>query len=318
MRISVALCTYNGSRYLSEQLDSIARQTHLPDELHICDDQSADGTVSIAQAFVERVKFPVHIHINAQNFGVSTNFSNAIDQCTGDIIFLADQDDVWRKDKIARTVSIFRQFPDPILTFSNAEIVSDALEPLGYSLWDSIGFNSKEQMRFLHGESFSCLMKRYRVTGATTAFRSQLTEMILPIPSTWLHDAWISMIASALFPIHPINDSLIQYRQHSSQQIGGSRMSLLAEYRVAAAATAKKFAMDLENFTSLQTRLDSLATFPVARRHLLTNKIDHIRRRLEMRHCRWRVPSVVAETLRGGYFRYSRGWKAIAQDLLLG
>ena len=93
--LSVAMCTYNGSRHLSEQLESIGTQTRLPDELVICDDCSSDDTIRIIERFSASAPFAVRLEINTQNLGSTKNFEKAIRLCQGDLIALADQDDVW-------------------------------------------------------------------------------------------------------------------------------------------------------------------------------------------------------------------------------
>lgn len=102
LSISVAMCTYNGSAFLQEQLDSIAAQTRLPDELVICDDGSSDSTVDIVERFAHGVSFRVQLFRNPQNLGSTRNFEQAMRLCTGDLIALSDQDDVWMPEKLAR------------------------------------------------------------------------------------------------------------------------------------------------------------------------------------------------------------------------
>ena len=87
MKISIALCTYNGAKFLQEQLDSIAFQTRIPDEMIICDDQSKDSTLEILKNFVSKASFPVRLFLNEKNLGSTKNFGKAIGLCTGDIIF---------------------------------------------------------------------------------------------------------------------------------------------------------------------------------------------------------------------------------------
>src|SRR4051794_28588047 len=96
------MCTYNGSTYLHEQLASIAQQSRLPDELVLCDDASTDATVSILAEFAQRASFPVNILVNEHNVGSTRSFERAISQCSGQGIALADQDDVWHREKLAR------------------------------------------------------------------------------------------------------------------------------------------------------------------------------------------------------------------------
>ena len=121
-RLSVALATYNGERYLGEQLESILRQTRLPDELVIFDDASTDSTPAIVQEFAKAAPFPVRFQINAERLGSTRNFEAAIRACSGDIIFLCDQDDVWYPDKIARMEERFIKDPEAGAVFTDADL----------------------------------------------------------------------------------------------------------------------------------------------------------------------------------------------------
>src|SRR5512138_1120776 len=107
--VSVAMCTFNGESYLQEQLASICRQTVLPDELVVCDDASTDATVRILTQFKETCGFPVRVFVNETNQGVCMNFARAISHCSGDLIVLADQDDIWQADKIEIMRHVFQQ-----------------------------------------------------------------------------------------------------------------------------------------------------------------------------------------------------------------
>src|SRR5258706_6945784 len=97
---SVAMCTCNGAAYLADQLESIAAQSRLPDELVVRDDASVDDTPAVIQAFAARAPFPVRFERNADRLGSTRNFDGAIAACTGDLIALSDQDDVWHQDKV--------------------------------------------------------------------------------------------------------------------------------------------------------------------------------------------------------------------------
>jgi glycosyltransferase involved in cell wall biosynthesis len=139
VKLSIAMCTYNGSAYLSEQLQSFAAQTRPPHELVISDDQSNDGrTREIIKAFARDSPFTVRLSVNNQTLGSKQNFVIAIGRCTGDIIFLCDQDDVWRSDKLARIEETFKSNPGPGLVFSDAEVVDEDLQKvalLGGRFW---------------------------------------------------------------------------------------------------------------------------------------------------------------------------------------
>ncbi|MEO0842835.1 MAG: glycosyltransferase, partial [Cyanobacteria bacterium J06643_5] len=171
--LSIALCTYNGERYLQEQLNSIAWQNRLPDELVICDDLSCDNTASVVKSFATKVDFPVHFLVNDKNIGSTKNFEKAISLCNGDIIILADQDDIWHPEKLMMIENSFLSSPEVGLVFSDAEIVDNNLSELQYNLWQSIDFNQWEQRYFLKKDKnyiFNFLVKKNAVAPVTTFF----------------------------------------------------------------------------------------------------------------------------------------------------
>src|SRR5262245_47180770 len=130
MRLSIALCTYNGAVYLKEQLDSLAAQTRMPDELVISDDRSTDDTLRLIEEFAATAGFPVRLSVNESNLGIAKNVEKAISLCRGDVILLSDQDDVWHADKLETVEGIFEVKPQLSLVFSNAELVDETLKPL--------------------------------------------------------------------------------------------------------------------------------------------------------------------------------------------
>ena len=111
LTFSVALCSYNGAKFILEQLDSIAAQTRTPDELVICDDGSCDATIAEVANFASRASFPVRVHVNEAVLGPTKNFERAIALSGGDVIALCDQDDVWHSDKLARFEALLRPRP---------------------------------------------------------------------------------------------------------------------------------------------------------------------------------------------------------------
>ena len=111
MRISVAMCTYNGANFLPAQLASISDQTRPPDEIIVCDDASNDETRALLERFARTSAIPVSLYFSDQNVGSVKNFERAIGLCTGDVIALSDQDDVWRADKLQLIENAFREHP---------------------------------------------------------------------------------------------------------------------------------------------------------------------------------------------------------------
>lgn len=221
MKLSIALCTYNGAAYLPQQLESLATQSRLPDELIVCDDNSTDGrTAEIVRTFARSAPFEVRLSVNRQTLGSTRNFAAAITLCRGEAIFLCDQDDVWHEDKLARMEAAFTAAPEAGFVFSNAEVVDEDLRSLS-KLIDGRKENFPSAQPF---RIFPLLLPVNRVTGATMAFRSTFSDLVLPIPldTVFQHDGWIALIIAAVAPAVFLDEPLIKYRQHSAQQIGVS------------------------------------------------------------------------------------------------
>ena len=131
MKISIAMTTFNGEKYLQEQLDSFVVQTRRPDELIIFDDCSTDETLAIALNFAEGSPFAVKVFSNDRNLGYSQNFSRALKLCSGDYVFLSDQDDVWHPEKIARMLARFDAEPNVQLLIHDLDYCKADLSPIG-------------------------------------------------------------------------------------------------------------------------------------------------------------------------------------------
>jgi glycosyltransferase involved in cell wall biosynthesis len=234
VKLSIAMCTYNGAAYLPEQLESIAAQTRLPDELVVCDDRSNDGlTREIVKAFANQVQFPARLFVNRKNLGTKKNSQRAIDRCHGDIIFLCGQDDVWKQNKLARIEAVFSSAPEVGLVFTDAEVVSEDLHTLVDSLVENSDFGTESQALVKEGKAIRVLLQGSVVTGATMAFRACLRPLVLPIPGHTIlqEDAWIALIIAAVAPLVFLKEPLIKYRQHAGQQIGVSIKGSKYEHR---------------------------------------------------------------------------------------
>ena len=220
MHISVALCTYNGARYLPAQLASLAAQRRPPDELVVCDDRSSDDTPAILAQFAATASFPVRWSINPVNLGSTRNFDRAIELCRGELIALCDQDDVWFPDKLAVMERVFLQRPEVALSASDADLIGREGQSLGRTLWASVGFTESERAAILQGKGAGILLGKTCLTGATLVFRRALADLARPFAPGWVHDAWLTFFAVASAQIHLIPDRLIGYRLHPNQQIG--------------------------------------------------------------------------------------------------
>ena len=336
MKISIALCTYNGEKFLREQLNSIARQTLLPDELVVCDDCSSDSTMEILKEFRERVPFPVHIYRNEINLGSTKNFEKAIGLCSCDIIALCDQDDIWKPHKLERLEEVLRANPDAGYVFSDAQLVDDNRKPLGYSLWESIGFRGKIRERFIQGDQFRCFLQQHIVTGATMAFRASVGRLAMPFPSDglWIHDGWIVIIASATGAIGiPLHEPLVAYRQHAGQQIGAPEPSkmrktnLYEKYLELKAATEYLFGawesrciQVLEVKGKLQQLAVSYPTVALKRNLEILQEFEtHFltRRKILTSKNIKRYGLILREAFSGRYAQFSDSWRSIFRDMFL-
>ena len=215
MRISVAMCTYNGANYIEEQLNSICSQSRMPDEIVICDDGSTDTTVQQVTHLLEKWQGKSTVVINETNLGYIRNFEKVIGLCSGDIIFLSDQDDVWRCDKVKVIVECFEQHPEVVMVFHDAVIVDANLKRLSPSYWDMLHFREEDSLpRILTGWNV--------VQGASMAFRKKLYEEAYPFPEDVYHDHWLGIVAALIGTVMPLPYPLLLYRQHQDNQMGAS------------------------------------------------------------------------------------------------
>ncbi len=307
------MCTYNGEKYLQEQLESIAKQSRLPDELIVCDDNSQDGTVHILEAFAATALFPVKIFRNNINIGSTKNFEKAIELCKGDVIALCDQDDVWMKCKLELIEQEFIRSDNIGVVFSNGNIVDEKLQPLGYTLWDTYRFKRKHKGKFMTGNAFQVLVKRPMLTGATLAFRSSLVKYLTPIPSIFVHDAWISIISSMLTDMQFINQPLIAYRQHQQQQIGGTKQDVLQRARCIIS-----YDNQIDQNKSILAHINKL---PLSDTSFYTSsileKISHLESRNEIYASNFfkKMKGVFIELMMRRYHKYSNGWLSVFKDV---
>jgi glycosyltransferase involved in cell wall biosynthesis len=220
LRVSIAMCTCNGEKYLLQQIKSICNQTVLPFELVICDDKSTDKTLDLIRHLTTQAPFPVRIVTNPERLGSARNFEKAIRLCTGEIIALCDQDDVWYPEKLETLASMFSSDPALGGAFSDGDLTGPDGECLGVTLWQSFLFDPRAQDAMKRGSAEDVLLRRSVVTGTTLAFRSTLRDRLLPIPASWMHDGWLAWMLALNSKLGLCPKKLIAYRIHPSQQIG--------------------------------------------------------------------------------------------------
>lgn len=223
LSVSVALCTYNGAAFIERQIVSILEQDQSPFELVVADDGSTDDTLQIIRRTCERyVSSTTVLRIlgPAGHLGVTGNFERAIVATTGDLIALADQDDIWHSDRVSVSVAAFELDDTLLLQHGDATLVGPAGEPLGLGLLEALSVGAAEFQAIASERAFDTYLRRNLVTGATVMFRRSLIAAALPFSRDWVHDEWLAMIASAIGSVQLNRRALIDYRQHGSNEIG--------------------------------------------------------------------------------------------------
>ncbi|HEL3813780.1 TPA: glycosyltransferase family 2 protein [Stenotrophomonas maltophilia] len=314
--ISIAVCTYNGERFLQEQLDSLLAQTRHPDQLVIRDDASSDGTLALLRAFVPRAEalgIAVDLQVNSLNVGYRQNFDGALRACSGDLVFLCDQDDVWYPDKLQRFCAEFDARPELLALHSDAELIDGSGRMLSKRLFSALGYRPSEHARMHAGHGFELLLKRPLMTGAAMALRRRVLDDALPLPASgWVHDAWISMLAAMRGNIDSLPDPLIGYRLHGNNQVGlGDQDGVSREVR-------RERQLEIERLQCEQLLVRARALgLPGSRLEWIERKQRHLTVRTRLGPARLRrIPAVMAELLSGNYGYFGRGLLTAAIDLV--
>lgn len=200
--ISVAMATYNGERYIKEQLDSILCQLDADDEVIISDDGSKDKTLEIIKSYDDkRIKV-----LDGPHCGVKQNFANAIKKCNGKYIFLSDQDDIWIKDKVNKVLNTFEEKKCTCVVHDCIVFDSDTNKTIHDSFYKFRNSGSGILKNIWKNTYIGCCM----------AFDSSIKNLILPIPNDIeMHDQWIGVISDKKGKSIFIEDKLIKYRRHS-------------------------------------------------------------------------------------------------------
>ena len=199
--ISVAMATYNGEKYIKEQLESIIKQLNTDDEIIISDDGSTDKTLEIIKMFNDK---RIKIILGPKN-GTKQNFANAIKHCSGKYIFLSDQDDIWMEGKVASVLN----------TFKNEDcqcVVHDCV------VFDSTSNQNMMDSFYEYRKSGKGILKniiKNSYLGCCMAFDSTVVQYILPIPNNIdMHDQWIGLLCEKYGKSIFIKEKLLKYRRH--------------------------------------------------------------------------------------------------------
>ncbi len=204
--VSVALCTYNGGRYIDEQIASVLAQRDVNLEVVVCDDGSTDDTCARVQAWAER-DARLRLRRNARRLGFSANFAQAMVHCRGEFIAPCDQDDRWHADKLALLLG---HIGEASLCYCDSALVDEQGRPLGQRLSDRTGMYS--------GRGVLPLCFWNSVSGHAMLFRRALLDKAWPFPADGFHDWWLAAAAASQDGVRYLAQPLVDYRQHERSQ----------------------------------------------------------------------------------------------------
>ena len=317
-RISVAICTWNGTRWLSEQLGSILRQSRPVDEIVLVDDASSDESFQLAKSILSDCQAAVQVVRNDSNIGSTRSFGKATSLCSGDWIFLSDQDDLWESRKVETFLQRMAEHPQAQWAFSDATLIDASGARIGKSLWRRQGFSKARQSSFQQSRQLETILRRPLVTGATMAVRKDALEICKPFSDEWVHDHWISLVLSgAGFPGIAIPEALTRYRIHGGQQVGDKSVGTAWQVHQSLETGADQYRREAGKLTRLARHIRSVGRDnPLVEAWILRN-VRHFLVRAELRESGRIRRSLLAlrELLRGNY---PMSWSRLAffKDIL--
>lgn len=211
--ISVALAAYQGARYLAVQLDSILLQLGETDELVVSYDESTDHTFQVLKQY-QKTDHRVKIVRNSVR-GVTANFNNAISHCSGDYIYISDQDDKWSENKIQTVQQCFAE-SGADLVIHNGIHTDEELDPVGVPFFEMYQVQNGIVQDFL----------KPRMSGCCMAFKQKMKDIILPIPEIRGYDQWIAIVCELWGKVAYSEEVLIYHRLHGDNVTTGARRPL--------------------------------------------------------------------------------------------
>lgn len=221
-QIDVLMATYNGEKYLEEQINSILNQTYQNIRLIISDDCSKDGTKEILKKYQKDER--IEIHYQEKNLGYIKNFEFLIKQETNPLFMLADQDDIWLPEKIEKSYETLKN-NNADLVFGDLEVVDENLKTIHKSFGEFMRLNRKIKKCI---NSYKVNYLYNCVTGCTTLCKKEMISKIMPVPnkSEYVpHDHWLGIIVGVNGKLAYMPQSYIKYRQHGNNAIGTEKRS---------------------------------------------------------------------------------------------
>jgi glycosyltransferase involved in cell wall biosynthesis len=255
--VAVVMATYNGEKYVAEQIESVLASDFSDFELFIYDDGSRDNTLNIIRDYERQYPEKIHVRQNEVNLGVALNFLGAMARTDTEYIMLCDQDDVWKPDKIAKTLKRMKSMESkygkelPLAVFTDAEVVDGQLKPISNSFFR---FNRLDPRK----TDLAHILMENKFIGCTVMINGYVRRLLSshPLPKqAKFHDWWLALIAASMGKISFINEGTLYYRQHSANVVGGSGFMTYIQNRLANLHMQKealhKLMLQAEDFLTL-------------------------------------------------------------------
>jgi glycosyltransferase involved in cell wall biosynthesis len=246
--VAIVMTTYNGEKYVGEQIDSILASTFQDFELFIYDDSSKDNTLSILRTYEQKNPMKLHVFENETNLGVTENFLKALCRTTTDYIMFCDQDDFWKPNKIAVTLKRLRHMEaqvgkgTPMAVFTDAIVADVELKTINSSFFRATHLNSAKT-------DLGHLLMENKLIGCTVmvnaALRRVLQSYIIPSKAKY-HDWWVALIASSMGKIGFVKEATLLYRQHGGNVVGGTGFLSYFKNRITSLKKQKESILALE------------------------------------------------------------------------
>lgn len=326
-RISVAMATYNGARFVSQQLTSIANQTTPVDEIVVSDDGSRDETLALVGEF-RGLHNDIEVRVlkhSSSSLGPARNFQRAIEACTGDVIILADQDDLWLPQRVERGIAALHD-SDALLAVSDTTLIDSNGKKLGRSTLGVLSADIVGDLAVSKDRNVRRLLRSNVFPGMSFLFRKELVDLALPIPARWLHDYWLLVVALSNSRVVIEPEPLVLYRQHDSNVVGMrsahqpqiSRLlrKLLGSRRPRTNETIVD--QDAARWMGAYSRVARICGVDSRAHKLIMEKADFEVARCKRDRSGILRPCLIASSLlRGDYSRYSRwGRVGAVRDLM--
>ncbi len=217
------LCTYNGGRFLAEQLESLASQTRLPDALFVRDDGSTDETPEILRSFATAAPFHVDVRRNQERLGYNRNYAAALEAPKTDLIALCDQDDIWYPHKLSVLCNLLADGPDAAAACGDSLCVSVDGASLGRSIWRQLGFDPGTRQAMAQSGEMGPLLRNNVVQGSSLVLRSGFRDLVLPFSEHGMYDYWMVVLLQAVSHLVFAPQPLQEYRIHEGNAVGLER-----------------------------------------------------------------------------------------------